>query len=149
MAYVNLDRIAALSAEGRTAATTLQELRSKKATEASARSKQVEALQSKLSQSESMLSDEARGRLRRQFERAQVDFQRLTQDSEAEVQDLQQQLMSAFTSRLFPIIGQVATEKNLWAVFSLGESGLVWQHPALDLSDEVAKRLDESTKPKR
>jgi hypothetical protein len=80
--------------------------------------------------------------------RAQIDFQRFTEDSEAEVQDLQQQLMGAFTAKLFPIIGQVATERNLWAVFNLSESGIIWQNPAFDLSEEIAKRLDASAKPK-
>jgi Skp family chaperone for outer membrane proteins len=148
IAYVNLDRIASLSAEGKAAAATLQRFRDRKAGEVAERGKQVEALQAKLSQGESVLNDDARQRLRRQFDRAQIDFQRFTQDSEAEVQDLQQQLMSAFTAKLFPIIGQVATEKNLWAVFNLSESGIIWQNPAFDLSEEIARRLDASSKAK-
>jgi outer membrane protein len=148
LGYVDVNRVAALSGEGKAATVKLETLRQKKSTEASERSKQVEALQQKLSQSDAVLNDVARARLQREFQRAQVDFQRFTEDAQAEVQEAEQQLLQAFTARLFPVIGQVATEKNLWAVFS-SESGLLWHNPALDLSEEVAKRLDAATAPKR
>jgi outer membrane protein len=148
LGYVDVNRVAALSSEGKAAAAKLEALRKQKSTEVSERSKQVEALQQKLSQSGAVLNDVARARLQREFQRAQVDFQRFTEDAQSEVQETEQQLLQAFTARLFPVIGQVATEKNLWAVFS-GESGLLWHNPALDLSEEVAKRLDAATAPKR
>jgi outer membrane protein len=77
-----------------------------------------------------------------------VDFQRFTEDAQVEVQEVQQELLQAFSARVFPVIGQVAKEKNLWAVFG-SDSGLLWHNPALDLSEEVAKRLDGSATPKR
>ena len=140
--YVDLNRVAALSNEGKAAAAKLEEIRKKKAAEINDRGKQVESLQQKVTQGSTMLSEAALGRLQREFERAQVDFQRFREDAEAEVQDVQQQLLRAFTSRLFPVIGEVATEKNLWAVFS-NESNLLWHQPALDLSEEIARRLDK------
>ena len=88
-----------------------------------------------------MLNEAAYTRLQREFQRAQLDFQRFNEDAQAEMQDTQQQLWRAFTTRIFPVVGQVATEKNLWAVFS-SESTLLWHAPAIDLSEEVAKRLD-------
>jgi outer membrane protein len=146
--YVDLNRVAALSNEGKAAAAKLEEIRKKKAAEINDRGKQVESLQQKVTQGSTMLSEAALGRLQREFERAQVDFQRFREDAEAEVQDVQQQLLRAFTSRLFPVIGEVATEKNLWAVFS-NESNLLWHQPALDLSEEIARRLDKPATPKQ
>jgi Skp family chaperone for outer membrane proteins len=148
LAYVDINRVAALSGEGKVAAAKLEALRSKKSTEVSERGKQLEALQQKLTQGAAVLNDVTRARLQREFERAQTDFQRFTEDAQAEVQATQQQLLQAFTSRLFPVIRQVATEKNLWAVFS-SESGLLWHNPALDLSEEIATRLDAGTPPKQ
>ncbi len=147
-AFVDVDRVAALSTEGKAAASRLQELRGKKATELSARGEQIEALQSKLSQGASILTDVARRRLEREFQRAQVDFQRLTEDAQEEVRELQQELTQAFTAKLFPVIGDIAKEKKLWAVFS-SESALLWHDPALDLSEEVARRLDSTATPAR
>jgi Skp family chaperone for outer membrane proteins len=139
--YVDLERVAALSGEGKLATAQLEALRTKKAAEVAARGKQVEALQQKLTAGGAVLNEAAYTRLQREFQRAQLDFQRFNEDAQAEVQDTQQQLWRAFTTRLFPVVGQVATEKNLWAVFS-SESTLLWHAPAIDLSEEVAKRLD-------
>ncbi len=145
--FVDVDRVAALSGEGKAAAARLEDLRSRKAAEVAARSKQVEAAQAKLSQGESVLNEVARARLQREFQRAQVNFQRFTEDAQAEVRDLQQEVLQTFNARLFPVIAQVAKEKNLWAVFS--RDGALWHDPTLDLSDEVAKRLDGAATPGR
>jgi Skp family chaperone for outer membrane proteins len=146
--YVDLEKVAALSSEGKSATAQLEALRSKKAAEVASRGKQVELLQEKLSAGSAVLNEAALTRLQREFQRAQLDFQRFNEDAQAEVRDTQQQLWRAFTTRLFPVVGEVATERNLWAVFS-SDSTLLWHHPAIDLSEEIAKRLDAAAAPKR
>ena len=146
--YVDLEKVAALSSEGKSATAQLEALRSKKAAEVASRGKQVESLQEKLSAGSAVLNEPSLTRLQREFQRAQLDFQRFSEDAQAEVRDTQQQLWRAFTTRLFPVVGQVATERNLWAVFS-SESTLMWHHPAIDLSEEIATRLDATAAPKR
>ena len=145
LGFVDLPRVAAASSQGQAMAARIEEFRTKKTSEVSERGKQVEALEAKLSQGQTVLNDQTRVKLQRAFERAQIDFQRFAQDAQVEVQDLQRELQREFTARLFPVIGQVAKEKNLWAVFSI-ETAL-WHEPALDLSEEVAKRLDASSRP--
>jgi len=147
VAYVDIDRVAALSGEGTAAAAKLDDLRTKKSAEVSARGRQVEALQAKLAQGDSVVNDVARARLQREFQRAQIDFQRFSEDAQAEVQEAQRETLRGFNARLFPVIGQIAQEKKLWAVF--GNENLMWYNPALDLTEEVAKRLDAAAGPKR
>ena len=142
IAFVDIGRIAATSRDGRALAARVEELRSKKAAEVESRGKDVAALETRLTQSQAMLNDAAREQLRKQFERAQVDFQRFTQDAQTEVAQVQRELEQAFLQKAFPVIGAVAQEKKLWAVFALGEGGLVWREEALDISDEIARRLD-------
>lgn len=146
-AYVDIERVAALSGEGKAAAAKLQDLRTKKSAEVSARSKQVEALQAKLAQGDAVLNDAARTRLQREFQRAQIDFQRFSEDAQAEVQEAQQETLRGFNAQLFPVIGQIAKEKKLWAVFA--NENVLWYSPVLDLTEEVAKRLDAAAAPKR
>jgi Skp family chaperone for outer membrane proteins len=145
VAYVDVDRVAALSVEGKAANARLNDLRAKKAADLEARSKQVQALQAKINQGTDVLNDGARVRLQRDFQRAQIDFQRASEDAQSEVQEAQQETSQAFSARLFPIIGEVAKEKKIWAVFGT-ESSVLWHDPATDLSEEVAKRLDASAK---
>jgi outer membrane protein len=141
IAYVDLDRVAALSSAGKAAAAKIDELRSKRATELAERSKQVSALEQKMTQSAAVLNDDGRIRMQREYQRARVSFERLRDDAQAEVQDLQEELLRAFTARVFPVIGDVAKERKLWAVFSK-EASLIWHDPAVDLTEEIARRLD-------
>jgi outer membrane protein len=141
IAYVDLDRVASLSSAGKAAAAKLDELRNKRATELAERSKQMSALEQKMTQSAAVLNDDARIRMQRDYQRARVSFERLRDDAQAEVQNLQEELLRAFTARVFPVIGDVAKEKKLWAVFSK-EASRLWHDPAIDLTEEIAKRLD-------
>ena len=148
IAFVNLSYVFSTSREGKAAATELQTLQTRKNADIDAKSKEVDALQRKLSAGGLVMNDEARGRLERDVARARVDFERLVQDSEAEVQAVQQQYQRAFSRRLFPVIGEVAKERDLWAVFSLGEANLLWHQSALDISDEIVGRLDRPAAPR-
>ena len=144
--FIDLERVASLTREGKAANAKLDQLRSQKRAEVGERGKQVEALQTRLSQTESVLNADSRLQLQRQYDRAQVDLERFTQDAEAEVQSTQTQMLHVFMQHLFPIVGLVASEKKLSAVFTV-DSTTLWHDPALDISDEIAKRLDSATPP--
>lgn len=144
---VDFNRVAAASTSGKALSARIEEVRSRKQAEVQARSKEVEALESKLTQGATVMNDQARDQLRRQFEKAQVDFQRFTQDAQSEVQQVQRELEQAFLAQARPAVEAVAKERSLWAVLSMADSGLVWWDTALDLSDEIAKRIDASPAP--
>lgn len=142
IAFVNLPYVFSTSRDGKAAATELQALQTKKNADITAKTKDLQALEQKLMDGAALLNAEARGRLERDVARAKVDFERLVQDSEAEVQDKQQQFQRAFSRKLFPAIGEVAKARSLWAVFSIGEQNLLWHQEALDISDEIVTRID-------
>ena len=145
IAYVDIDRVAAMSAEGKAANAKLNDLRTRKSAELAEHGKQVQALQDKLNQSDTVLNDTARAQLQRQLQRAQVELRRSSEDAQSEVQTLREETYQVFAAQLFPVIEQMAREKKIWAVFG-SESGLLWHDPAIDLSEEAAKRLDARTK---
>jgi len=144
---VDFSRVAAVSTSGKALSARIEEVRSRKQAEVQARGKEVEALESKLTQGATAMNDAARDQLRRQFEKAQVDFQRFTQDAQSEMQQVQRELEQAFLAKARPAVEAVARERSLWAVLSMADSGLVWWDTALDLSDEIAKRIDASPAP--
>ena len=141
VAYVDVDRVAAVSAEGKAASATLEALRANKAADLGARSKKLEAIQDRLTVGAGVLNAATRAALQREFQRAQMDLRRASEDAQADIDYARQETMQAFSAKLFPIIGEVAKEKRIWAVFG-NDSGLAWHDPATDLTEEVAKRLD-------
>jgi outer membrane protein len=141
-AVVNIQRIAAESAEGKAATTKVQALNQQKVNELNEKNKQLQAAQQKLESGASVLSDAARGQLEKEIVRMQTDIQRFTEDAQEEVQALQNDLMGEFQRKLAPVIQQVATEKRLHLLFSAADSGIVWAEPGLDITTEVIKKFD-------
>jgi outer membrane protein len=143
IAFVNIPRIATESAEGKASNGRVAALREKKLAELTAKNKQVETAQQKLN-SGGLLSDEARAVTQKEIDKLNVEIQRMQQDAEAEMQELQSQLQLDFQRKLSPIIQQIALEKNLQMLLST-DAGLVWAEPALDLTPEIIKRFDAAT----
>jgi len=145
-AFVNIQRIAAESGEGKSATTKVQALNQQKVIELNEKNKQLQAAQQKFEASATVMSDLARAQLQKDIERMQIDIQRFTEDAQQDVQGLQTQLQDEFQRRLTPIINQVASEKGLHLLFSMVDSGLVWADPGLDITTEVIQRFDAATK---
>jgi Skp family chaperone for outer membrane proteins len=147
IAVVNLQAIASNSAEGKALAQRVQTLMQKKQTEGADKSKQLQANQAKLQQSGSLMNDQARAALEKEIERQQVEGQRFQQDAQAEVNELTQELQGEFQKRLFPLLQQLAQEKNLQVLLSVQDAGVIWAEPGIDLTAEAIKKLDGSAKP--
>jgi Skp family chaperone for outer membrane proteins len=139
-AFINIQRIAAESAEGKASSTKIEALRARKAGELNDKNKQVEANQGKLRSA--VMSADAQAQVQKEIDRLQVEIQRMTQDAQAELQDLQNELQLDFQRKLGPVIQAVASEKGLHMLFSQADSGLVWADPGLDLTGEVIRRFD-------
>jgi Skp family chaperone for outer membrane proteins len=144
VAYINVQQIANESAQGRVSSQRVQQLNERKVQELADQNKQLQASQQKLQQSGSVLSDAARVQLEREIERIQLDLQRATEDAQAEVRVLQEELQADFQQRLMPIIQDVATEMDLHMIFSQLDAGLVWANPGLDITGQVIARFDEA-----
>jgi outer membrane protein len=142
VAFLNIQRLAAESAEGKAATTKVKALNDRKVQELAERNKNMQAAQQKLQQSGGVLSDAARGQLEKDIEKMQVEIQRFTQDAQAEVNELQQELQAEFQRKLIPVINAVATERGLHMVFSQADSGLVWADTGLDITLDVVRRFD-------
>jgi outer membrane protein len=146
IAYVNVQAIASNSVEGKAATGKLDELRKKKASELAEKNKQLQTAQTKLQQGGSVLNDAARGTLEKEIEKLNRDIQFFQQDAQTELQELQNQLQGEFQEKLNPILEQVSTEKGLHMLIDIANSGAVWANSGLDLTAEVIRRFDASTK---
>ena len=146
IAYVDLQRIAQNSAEGKAAATKIQALQKQKLGEIQEKNKQVEELRKKLEQGGTVLSDVARGQIEKDIDRTSRELQFMQQSAQAEAEQLERELNSEFQRKLNPILEQVGKEKGLHMLFSIRDNGAVWADTGLDLSEEVIKRFDAATK---
>lgn len=141
-AFVNIQRIAAESAAGKTLAGKVQALNQQKVNELNEKNKALQGAQQKLEAGGSVMSPTAIAQLQKEIERQQIDIQRYTEDAQQDVTNLQTQLQEEFQVRLSPVIQQVATDRGLHMLFSVVDSGLVWADPSLDITTEVIQKFD-------
>ena len=142
-AFINIQRIASESAEGKASSSRIEGLRSKKAAELAEKNKTVEGLQAK--QRSAVMSEAAAAQVQKDIDKTQVEIQRMTQDAQAELQELQNELQLDFQRKVGPVIEAVAREKGLHLLFSQSDSGLVWADTGLDMTAEVIRRLDAAS----
>jgi Skp family chaperone for outer membrane proteins len=142
VAYVNLPLVAQNSTQGKSASAKIDELQKRKQAELQDKNKQLQAAQQKLNQSGTVLNDQARGQLEKEVERMQREIQFAQQSAQAEVQDLTQDLQEEFRKALMPIINEIGKERDLHLIFSLGDAGMIWGNPGLDITPDVIRRLD-------
>lgn len=142
MAFVDLQRIAAESTEGKAASAKVQALTQKKSAELSDKTKALEANQQKIQQGGAVLSADARAQAQREIDRLTVEIDRFQQDANAEVQELQQQLQGDFQEKLRPVLDGVVKELGVGLLFSAGDAGAIFIDPSLDITVEVIKRFD-------
>jgi Skp family chaperone for outer membrane proteins len=141
-AFVNIQRIAAESAQGKVLASRVQALNQQKVTELNQRNQALQTSQQKLDSGGSVLSDAARAQLAKDIDRQQTEIQRFTDDAQKDVEELQNQLQQEFQQKLGPVVQQVAQEKKLEILFSALDAGIIWADAGLDLTSEVIRRFD-------
>jgi Skp family chaperone for outer membrane proteins len=141
-AFINIQRVAAESAQGKSLSQRVQALNNQKVTELNDKNKALQASQQKLDSGASVLSDAARAQLEKDIDRQQTDIQRFTDDAQKDVQELQNELQLEFQQKLGPIVQAIFNEKKLEILFSATDAGVLIADPGLDLTTEVIRRFD-------
>ena len=140
---IDFQQVASKSAPGKLAARILKEFSDKKLSELDAKDKQLQALAGK--RDTAVLTGPAATQIARDVARLQREVEFARQSAQAEFQQIRTDLEADLQLKVTPVVAEIAKERNLHAVFS-ADSSLLYVLPALDISDEVVKRLDAEPK---
>ncbi len=140
-AIVDAPAVAAASVIGKEASKKLNDLQSRKAADLQDKNKQLQALQTKRDTGGTVLNDAARLLLDKEIDKLQRDIQYATSSAQAELQDLNNELMADFTKKVEIAVQEIAKQKGLYIVFT-ADSGVAYVAPEINISDEVIKRMD-------
>lgn len=139
---VSLSYVARTSKAGQAALAEIAKYTKDKEAEAALKATELEAQRLDLQKRDAGPSARALADLQRAFDKSRVEFERFQQDAQAELERMQARFDADFRVKLAPIIDTVSKEKGLHFVFGLEEAAIVWWSPAVDISEEVVKRLD-------
>jgi outer membrane protein len=143
IAYFNPQYVVANSKDGKTGSTQLKALQDKKVKEIEDKQKQLATNQNLISSP--TLADDKRAGLQKEIDRLQVDIQRMQQDAQAELNEMNNELQAQFQRRLSPIVQQIAAEKGLHLVLLADPQTIYWADEGLDISPEIARRMDAAS----
>jgi Skp family chaperone for outer membrane proteins len=140
---ISLSYVVRNSKTARAALAQVEAFERKKSIEVESKAAELQKHQVELQKQSTSMSPRAVADLQRAFDKSRLEFDRFQQDARAEVDAMQSKFDAEFRIKLAPIVDEISKEKGLHFVFGIEQASMVaWWSPAVDISDEVVKRLD-------
>lgn len=141
--FVDLQSVVENSTFGRAGQERLRTLRDQKTAEIGAKNQAALALEQEIQSGQNVLAAGVLQQKTAERDRSRRELQFLQEQAQVDFEALQSQILSAFGDKVMPIVEQIRSERNLWAILSADRAaGLLAAAPALDLTAEVVGRLD-------
>ena len=139
---LNVSYVARTSKIGKSEIAKIEDASRQKVAEIEIKAAELQRQQAQMQKTGIGLSPRALADLQRAFEKSRLEFERFQQDAQNEITAMQTRFDLQFRAKLAPVVDEVSKEKGLHFVFGLEEAAIIWWSPAVDISDEVIKRLD-------
>lgn len=144
IAVINVQKVLAESAAGKTALERLKKSQDEKAARAQKMNEEITALEQQINQKKLSLSDDKLADLQKQHSDKKIALQRFAQDADRELGEQRDTALQDLEKRIMPVIDDLGKEMGFAMIFNKFESGLVYASPAIDVTDVVVKRFNES-----
>jgi Skp family chaperone for outer membrane proteins len=132
-AILNLQRLLAESIEGKVVIAKLE----------TARAEHLKTLEGKRAEVNELVKKKAG---LASIQRSQLELERMTEDADAQLTELQRALQVDFFKKVEPVASQIAVEDKLGMLFTFPNPNIVWTGPSVDITTKVIQRLNEALK---
>jgi outer membrane protein len=145
VAVIDVQRVLANSAAGKTASDKLKKMQDDRVAKAKAMDDEIQKLDSDINTKKLSLSEDKLTEMQKQLSDKKIAAQRFAQDAEREMGEARDRELLALENKIKPVIDQIGKEQGLAAIFNKFESGLVYASEAIDITDTVIKRFNDAT----
>lgn len=144
VAVINFNDAVLQNTEGKAAYQKFQSAVGEKEKDFAADQKTLQDLQTKLQTQDKSLSDDAKATMNRQIDQLNTRLQRMNEDAQKDLGDLQQQLFTPIAGRVREVMNAYAKELGYSLVYDVSAQGnnLVYYDPVADITTEVIRRVD-------
>lgn len=146
IAYVSVNKIAALTPAAQASAKKLQQLRDDRARAIAAKQKELETAKLELARSGGVFQGSKREQLRKDEARLVGEMQKMQADAQGELQKLQHDLQVEFQTQLSGILAVLTKQRGTEIVLNQ-DASVVYSAPGMDWTDEVIERLKAQQAP--
>ncbi|HEX7420521.1 MAG TPA: OmpH family outer membrane protein [Thermoanaerobaculia bacterium] len=145
VAVIDVQRVLANSAAGKTASERLKKMQDDRVVRAKQMDDEMQKLDSDINTKKLSLSEDKLTEMAKQLSDKKIAAQRFQQDAEREMGEARDRTLLELENKIKPVIDQIGKEQGLAAIFNKFESGLVYASDAIDITDSVIKRFNDAT----
>lgn len=139
--FVDIDRAANESTEGKKAIVRLKDLMDDKQTAVNEKGKNIEKMKADLEKQAAVISADAKRAKIEEIERMDRDFQRMLSDVNLELEKKRRELTETIYKDIIEIIEKIAREEKYDAI--LPPQSVLYANKSLDITDNVIKKYNE------
>jgi outer membrane protein len=146
VAVLDFQRAVTENADGKKAQEKFMAEFTKRQSEFEAKQKSMAEMQTKLQTAEKALSENAKADLAKQIDRTNTELQRMNDDAQKELGEMQQQLFQPIAARVQEAVKSYGSENGFSVVFDLSSqaSSIVYHQDVADITTEIIRRVDAS-----
>ncbi|HEY3054462.1 MAG TPA: OmpH family outer membrane protein [Thermoanaerobaculia bacterium] len=145
VAVIDVQRVLANSAAGKTASERLKKMQEERMAKAKQMDDEMQKLDADINNKKLSLSEDKLAEMQKQLSDRKIAAQRYAQDAEREMGEARDRALMELEGKIKPVIDSLGKEMGLAAIFNKFESGLVYASEAIDITDSVIKRFNDAT----
>jgi len=143
LAYFSPERAFTMSSDGKAAQAKLAVLEAERGKVLAAKIAKLKDMQYALQRGAAVLGEAGRRQRETEIERFEVDTKRFVEDAQAEFLGIRRASENTFFTKLRPALDAVAKERGFLFVLNEDSGLLAWANPALDITADVVKRINQ------
>ena len=140
--FVDIDRAANDSEEGKKAVTGLKDFMSSRQSSISERGKAIEKMKSDLEKQGAIMSPDAKKSKIEEVERSEREFQRMVSDANQEFEKKRRELTESVYKEIIDVVAKFGQEEKYTIILPV--QSLLYSDKTLDITDVIIKRFNES-----
>lgn len=144
VAIINSQKAFETSLEGKKALGQLQDLDSRIKTNLQKQDDAIRLLENRMNTGRLTMTNEALMALQADIDKKTTERKRYEEDQARDAQALSTNLIQKIRGEMVAVIENLAKERGLELVLDAATSGVVTANPAIDITDEVVRRYDQT-----
>lgn len=146
VAVINVQKVLAESTVGKAALEKLKKSNEEKTARGKAMTEEITKLEADIKQKQLSLGQDKLEEMARQLSDKKIAIQRFAQDAEKELREQQEKSLQELERKIMPVIQEIGKEMGFALIFNKFESGLIYVSDAVDITDVVLKKFNETAK---
>jgi outer membrane protein len=144
VAVIEVQRVLTTSTAGKAAYEKLKKLQDDAIERARKMDEEIRNLETELNTKKISLSEDKISDMTKTISDKKIAMQRFAQDADRDVQTARDKALLELEQKIKPVIDGIGKEMGLAAIFNKFESGLIYASDAIDITDTVIKRFNDS-----